>query len=85
MRIIQKYAEFYGFRYPRAGRRERVESVPVIHEKWRRRTPNCLAPGGGDLERLRDEEKKVETIMKRLRLTLRVLQMIVAYIPYSRG
>lgn len=65
------------FGTPRAGRRP-SESQPFIHEKWRR-SREMLAPGTGDLERLRLEDLKVKLILRRLRVVVRGLQMICSY------
>lgn len=59
------------------GRRDRSESVPFIHEKWRR-SREVLAPGTGDLERLKREDLKVKVILMRVRVGVRILQMIAS-------
>lgn len=64
----------FKFGTPRAGRRP-SKSKPFIHEKWRR-SREVLAPGTGDLERLRLEDQRVKLILRRLRLVVRGLQMI---------
>jgi len=62
------------------GRRETVstESQPVIHEKWRRRTPEpkLLAPGNGDLERLSKQDEKLSKRVQGIRLGLRGVQLV---------
>ena len=70
---------FVTFGLPRAGRRGRSESVPFIHEKWRR-SKEMLAPGTGDLERLKKEDLRLKLITRRIRLTVRILQMIFSYL-----
>jgi hypothetical protein len=62
------------FGTPRAGRRP-SESQPYNHEKWRK-SKEMLAPGTGDLERLRLQDIKVKLILRRLRLVVRGLQLI---------
>ena len=71
---------------PRAGRVERSGSVsvPFIQDKWRR-SPNCLAPGNGDLERLKKENERVKIGLRKVRLGLRALQFILAYIVCLEG
>lgn len=57
--------------------RGRSESVPCIHEKWRRTPEICvLAPGNGDLERARKVDEVVKLRLRRLRLGIRGLQMV---------
>ena len=67
-------------------RRGASESVPIIHEKWRR-TPDLrvLAPGNGDLERARKEDEVVKLRLRRIRLVVRGLQMICSYVFFSGG
>jgi hypothetical protein len=79
------------FHYPRAGH-EHAESVPVIHNKWRRSNVQVqvvedrLAPGAGDLERLNQQEERVQLVVRRICLGIRCLQMICAYFSaVSRG
>lgn len=73
-----KMTNILTFGHPRAGRRDRSESVPFIHEKWRR-SREVLAPGTGDLERLKKEDIRVKLILRRIRLCVRLLQMISSY------
>ena len=70
------------FKYPRAGHRGTgSESIPFIHEKWRK-SPEMLAPGQGDLDRARLEDAKIKLRIRRLRLVIRWLQMICSYTPF---
>lgn len=71
-------SSLFKFGTPRAGRRP-SESQPFIHEKWRRSRAEVLAPGTGDLERLRLEDLRVKLILRRLRLVVRGLQLICSY------
>jgi hypothetical protein len=72
------------FGHSRAGRRDRSESVPIIHEKWRR-SREMLAPGAGDIERLKKRDLKVKLILKKVRLSGRILQMICSYFQIWRS
>jgi len=73
------------FRYPyvgRGGSKKGVsESVPFIHEKWRKSELCVTAPGPGDLERAKAEDNRIKLRIRRLRLALRSLQMICSYCP----
>jgi hypothetical protein len=80
----EKLTSFVTFGHPRAGRRGRSESVPFIHEKWRR-SKDVLAPGTGDLERLKKEDLRLKRITRRIRLTVRILQMIFSYLLLAAG
>jgi hypothetical protein len=68
------------FRHAGHGRSQ-SESVPFIHEKWRR-TPeiHVLAPGNGDLERARREDEVIKLRLRRLRFGIRGLQMACSYV-----
>ena len=70
------------FGNPRAGRRNRAESVPFIHEKWRRSNDVHIRTPRGNLERVQEDERD-KLIYWRLRLGIRVLQMICSYYYYN--
>ena len=79
--------KMFGFRGPRAGRRgskKGSESMPFIHEKWRKSEVCILAPGNGDLERAKVDDDKIKLRLRRLRLGIRWLQMICSYVPLSK-
>ena len=71
----------------RAGRVSKIgsESIPFIHEKWRKSDLCTLAPGTGDLERARGEDERIKLRLRRLRVGIRWLQMICSYEPLIRG
>lgn len=74
--------KIFGFKYPRAGRggsKKGSESMPFIHEKWRKSGTFILAPGKGDLERAKVEDDRIKLRLRRLRLGIRWLQMICSY------
>lgn len=74
--------KMFGLRGPRAGRggsKKGSESMPFIHEKWRKSEVCILAPGNGDLERAKVEDDKIKLRLRRLRLGIRWLQMICSY------
>jgi len=70
------------FGHPRAGRRgnNSQQSIPVIHEKWRR-SREMLAPGMGDLERCKRQDKKSKSRLLRIRQVILCLQLISSYVP----
>jgi hypothetical protein len=72
------------FGHLRAGRRgnNSQQSIPVIHEKWRR-SRELLAPGTGDLERCKRENEKGKFVLRRLRQVILGLQVISSYVPLS--
>lgn len=80
-----KVTNLLTFGPPRAGRRGRSESVPFIHEKWRRSKEILKSGTGGDLERLKKENERYKLILGRIRLSVRGLQMICSYISLLRG
>jgi len=71
----------------RAGRASKIgsESMPFIHEKWRKSDICTLAPGTGDLERATREDDKIKLKLRRLRVGIRWFQMICSYEPLIRG
>ena len=74
--------KIFAFRYPRAGRggsKKGSESMPFIHEKWRKSEICILAPGTGDLERAKVEDDRIKLRLRRLRVGIRWLQMICSY------
>ena len=80
-----KVTNLLTFGHPRAGRRGRSESVPFIHEKWRRSKEILKSGTGGDLERLKKEHERYNLILGRIRLSVRGLQMICSYIHCYGG
>lgn len=74
-------------KFHRAGRGSKSgsESMPFIHEKWRKSDLYTLAPGKGDLERAKVEDDKIKLRLRRLRLGIRWLQMICSYDPPLSG
>jgi hypothetical protein len=72
------------FGHLRAGRRgnNSQQSIPVIHEKWRR-SRELLAPGTGDLERCKREDEKGKFVLRRLRQVILSLKIISSYGPPS--
>jgi hypothetical protein len=76
-----KFLVFGDAGYSRRGRSQSV-SVPFIREKWSR-SPSVLAPGAGDLERMKKEDEKVQLRIRRLYLTIRIVQMICSYFTVS--
>ena len=79
-----KVTNLLTFGHPRAGRRGRSESVPFIHEKWRRSKEILKSATQGDLERLKKENERSKLILGRIRLSVRGLQMICSYISLLR-
>ena len=74
-----KVTNLLTFGHPRAGRRGRSESVPVIHDKWRRSKDVLTSATEDDLERLKKEDARRKLIFGRTRLGVRGLQMIFSF------
>lgn len=74
------------FGHLRAGRRgnNSQQSIPMIHEKWRR-SRELLAPGTGDLERCKREDEKGRFVLRRLWQAILALKIISSYVTLISG